>query len=42
MIIFKGWTAAVAPLLVVAPGVGHAVTEAEFRRQYICRSASTG
>jgi hypothetical protein len=30
MMIFKGWTAAVAPLLVVAPGVGHAVTEANF------------
>jgi hypothetical protein len=27
---FKGWTAAVALLLAVAPGGGHAVTEANF------------
>ncbi len=30
MMIFKGWIAAVALLLVVAPGVGHAVPEANF------------
>jgi hypothetical protein len=30
MMMVKGWTAAVALLLVVAPGVGHAVTEANF------------
>ncbi len=27
---FKGWTAAAALLLVTAPGVGHAVMEADF------------
>jgi hypothetical protein len=27
---FKGWTAAAALLLVTAPGVGHAVTDADF------------